>query len=632
MNGSGDRRETLRGLKFFAAIGLTFLALAAGAGRADALTSESGDFVQEVERLKTLAFAKDSGLYVAPSAAERAAFATLAATLLAGDLAAADTQAAALDYELVAFTDLVSGAVYHGLREAPQTRGWGAYFLDLDYGRDALVESPHILFDTNSWEVAALAFRQSGARGFLMSGAHRNANGQGTADVAHLTDSIFQVVHQAWNGPAGETTAWQIHGFNLDNHGFPAGTDGVLSNGDGGVTQEVIDLDGLLEAEGFLSHAYNTLEPSDPVNLLVNDGEPGTTFSSLAGTTNVQGIHSRGLGGVFVHVELEQSIRFDAQNRVLAAGAIADAILADLDTTAPMVLGATALDATSVQVDFTEPLDQASATAPGNYAIDNDVVVSLAVLSGDGRSVILDTSTIAEGVIHWLTVNAVEDLAGNPVAPDSQAQFELLAPLQAHVAAIDMTLVAQGGKWRRARARVWIVDDGDGPVGEAAVSGTWSGLTSQNASGLTGSDGSVLFESDRASGASGQFVFTVGDVAAAGYAYDPGANGETNDCITIAGQACGGGPGPGGGTGVVRGLVKDQSGAKLAGATVDADGNSDQTSRGGRYRIDQVSAGEAVEVTASVAGCAGPVSQTVAVAADQTVTVDFTGSFALQCN
>ena len=81
MNSSGDRIETLRVLKFVAAIGLTLTALATGADRADALTSESGDFVQEVERLKTLAFARDSGLYEAPSAAERAAFSTLAATL-----------------------------------------------------------------------------------------------------------------------------------------------------------------------------------------------------------------------------------------------------------------------------------------------------------------------------------------------------------------------------------------------------------------------------------------------------------------------------------------------------------------------------------------------------------------------
>ena len=248
MTNSGDRIKSLRVLKFVTVIVLTLMAIATGADRVDALTSESGDFVQEVERLKTLAFARDSDLYVAPSAAERAAFSTLAATLLDSDLATADAQAAALGYELVEFTDTISGAVYYGLRESPHTRGWGSYFLDLAYGRDALVETPHILFDTNSWEIAALAFRQSGARGFLMSGAHRNANGQGTADVAHLTDSIFQVVHEAWNGPSGETTAWQIHGFNLDNHGFPAGTDAVLSNGDGGVSQEVIDLDGLLAA------------------------------------------------------------------------------------------------------------------------------------------------------------------------------------------------------------------------------------------------------------------------------------------------------------------------------------------------------------------------------------------------
>ena len=59
---------------------------------------------------------------------------------------------------------------------------------------------------------------------------------------------------------------------------------------------------------------------------------------------------------------------------------------------------------------------------------------------------------------------------------------------------------------------------------------------------------------------------------------------------------------PGGETGTIRGIVKDQNGTKLAGASVVAAGQSDDTSRGGRYRIDQVPAGEIVEVVASASG------------------------------
>ncbi len=56
----------------------------------------------------------------------------------------------------------------------------------------------------------------------------------------------------------------------------------------------------------------------------VNDDGNGSTFSTLGSTTNKQGIYSHGLGGSFVHVELEQSIRLNgAGNRALAATAIA---------------------------------------------------------------------------------------------------------------------------------------------------------------------------------------------------------------------------------------------------------------------------------------------------------------------
>ncbi|MCZ6516932.1 MAG: Ig-like domain-containing protein [Gammaproteobacteria bacterium] len=619
-------------------LGALFLALVIcqlAATRVHAATVESGDFVEEVERLKNLAFARDSGLYVAPSAAQQAAFSALATTLLSGDLAGADTQAEALDYELVEFTDTLSGAVYHGLREVSQTRGWGSYFVNLAFQSDALVETPHVLFDTNSWEVGALTFRESGARGFLMTGAHRNANGTGTADVAHLAVSIYQEVHKAWNGTSGETTAWQIHGFALENHSsFPPGSDAVLSNGDGNVFQEVIDLDTLLEAQGFLSYAYNALGASDPVNLLVNDGEPGTTFSSLAGTTNVQGIHSRDLGGVFVHVELERSIRFDTQNRAIAASAIAAAIFDVFDTVPPLLVRAEAIDATSVAVSFTEDLDSPSATTVLNYGIDNGVSVFLAVLYSDGRSVILDTSPLSDSVVHTVTVNDVQDLAGNTIAPNSQTQFEYLAPVPVHVEAIDMEMLIQGKRWRRARVMVTLLDDANQSVMGASVSGAWSGLVSQNVSNITASDGIVVFESDKVSGSSGEFVFTVTSIIAEGYDYDPSANVESSDCITAGNLSCGGDPGgePGNGTGTIRGTVKDQNGTKLAGATVDAEDLSDRASRGGKYRIDQVPAGEAIDVIASASGCSGAVTQSVTLAPDQTLTVDFTGVNALQCN
>ena len=244
------------------------------------------------------------------SVSEQSDFSALAGALRSGDIPGADSQAAALGYEVVEFTDTLSGDAYYVLREqlvgGAQTKGWGTYVVNLEYQSEALIEVPHLLFDTNSWDIGAKLFRDADVRGFLMAGAHRNANGSGTADVAHLGESIFQEVHEAWNGPGGETTAWQIHGFSLANHGtFPTGTDAVLSNGDGGVSSGIVDLDGRFETGGFLTYAYNTLAAADPINVQVNADIDGTTFSSLAATDQRTGhlqprnwwhLHPRGAG------------------------------------------------------------------------------------------------------------------------------------------------------------------------------------------------------------------------------------------------------------------------------------------------------------------------------------------------
>ena len=302
--------------------------------QASALTVEAGDFVALAEGLRDLSFTSGSNDYVAPTASEMSDFRDLATSIRAGNVGMADAQAAALNYELVQFTDVPSGQVYLGVREilnmGSQTLGWGSYFINQSFSSNVLIEVPHPRFDTNSWDIGAKVFRQADALGFLMAGAHRNANGVGTADVAHLTNTIFHQVHEVWNGLSAENTAWSIHGFAIGNHPFfPAGTDVVLSNGDGGVSPEILTLDANFGDQGFLSHAYNTLPDLDPLNVAVNETVSGSTFSGLGATTNVQGIYSRGLGGVFVHIEMEQSIRFDEINRQLAADIISASLLSE---------------------------------------------------------------------------------------------------------------------------------------------------------------------------------------------------------------------------------------------------------------------------------------------------------------
>ena len=296
------------------------------------LLVESGNFLDEVERLRALTFTADSGLYVPPTAAELSAFRALAAALRAGDADLAVVLADALGYDVVRYSDSSTGQELLGTRErlvsGAQTRGWGSYFQLQRFRTDALVEVPHVRFDQRSEDLGARSFLAAGARGFLMAGAHRNANGSGTADVAHLTESVFQEVHRSWIGAAARTDSWQVHGYAAANHSFPAGTDAVLSNGDGSVSVEVLALDGALTRRGYLSYAYNTLLAGSDGNLAVNDGLVGTSFASLGGTTNQQGQASRAGGGRFIHAEFEQSLRLTDSERIGAAAALAEAITA----------------------------------------------------------------------------------------------------------------------------------------------------------------------------------------------------------------------------------------------------------------------------------------------------------------
>jgi hypothetical protein len=96
----------------------------------------------------------------------------------------------------------------------------------------------------------------------------------------------------------------------------------------------------------------------------------------------------------------------------------------NVDITAPAIRSVIALgDPTQVVVTFSEDLDPATAEDASSFAVSHGVGVSAAVLEADGETVTLSTSTLSEGIIYTLTVNNVEDVAGNPIAPASQAPF-----------------------------------------------------------------------------------------------------------------------------------------------------------------------------------------------------------------
>jgi hypothetical protein len=265
------------------------------------ITNESGNFLDEVNRLKTLALPKESNLYQPPTTNDLKNFRLLAKALIVQDIKGALNKANLLNYELVRFIDTPTQQVLYGLREKRvrdrPLRGWGSYFINAGHSADALVEVPH------------------------------NANGAETADVCNAIQSIFQEVHKAWVLSNNKT--WQIHGFSLSTKAdFPSGTQSILSDGRGTVSTEISDLSQRMKARGFQSYMYNRLSASAPLNLRLNQGVAGKTFSHLGGTHNVQGIYCHSVGTPFTHIELEQSIRYSPTNRDVVARVIADFIQA----------------------------------------------------------------------------------------------------------------------------------------------------------------------------------------------------------------------------------------------------------------------------------------------------------------
>jgi hypothetical protein len=107
-------------------------------------------------------------------------------------------------------------------------------------------------------------------------------------------------------------------------------------------------------------------------------------------------------------------------------------------------------------------------------------------------------------------------------------------PNTMHIDSIEMSKETRG-KNTKAIATVKIVDADNSPVEGARVSGYWSILTTDSDAGATDANGEVALKSDRVKDASGgTFTFTVDNVAKDdGWDYDPEANEDTSDSITV---------------------------------------------------------------------------------------------------
>ena len=107
-----------------------------------------------------------------------------------------------------------------------------------------------------------------------------------------------------------------------------------------------------------------------------------------------------------------------------------------------------------------------------------------------------------------------------------------------HIADIQMALKSGGFwflKYTYATATVTVVDAQSNPVAGTQVSGHWSGATNDSDSGITDPSGKVTLASDSKWQApmGTTFTFTVDNATKNGWTYNPAANVETSDSITV---------------------------------------------------------------------------------------------------
>ena len=138
-------------------------------------------------------------------------------------------------------------------------------------------------------------FVDTGVAALLIAGAHRNANKDGSADVAHAPISIFHTIHetlsQELRPASGNVVILQIHGFHTTKHeGYPQAVLGFGQNTALAETTLAGELEAALSAQGI------------KVGLCMEDA-----WRDLCGRTNGQGAIPN--GGIFIHIELDELIR-----------------------------------------------------------------------------------------------------------------------------------------------------------------------------------------------------------------------------------------------------------------------------------------------------------------------------------
>jgi hypothetical protein len=265
---------------------------------------------------------KGSDGYQVPNPEQIAAMDSALYALIDSKNTLALTEAAAFGYRLCEGAGDEAGIVL-GEPVEPGT-GQARFLWRRNPARGFIIGAPHPLYDSATLTESVALFEQVGARLLVVSGTHRCANAEVSAcdgttstcdgtknpfrqsDMAHVTLSLFQAVHQRFIDTFPDDWVLSVHGM---------AADGIsLSTGAGGETGETT-------AVGRIYKAFAVNYPEAYVTSC-NAFDGAVVDERLCGTTNTQGRHVNGSespctesasfdSGRFVHLEQSKVFRND---------------------------------------------------------------------------------------------------------------------------------------------------------------------------------------------------------------------------------------------------------------------------------------------------------------------------------
>jgi len=123
---------------------------------------------------------------------------------------------------------------------------------------------------------------------------------------------------------------------------------------------------------------------------------------------------------------------------------------------------------------------------------------------------------------------SIKDAYHAPIAASANIVVAPAATPTMHVSSIVPSVASAGGPNYYGVATVTILNENNQPVSGATVSGTFTGSYSESGSGVTGANGVAVIQTVNKK-KNPSFTFTVNNVTASGYTYNPAANVETSD-------------------------------------------------------------------------------------------------------